>query len=461
MLLGTTLLLAALSLPAEDLARGRVLDRVACRADGAQAYALYIPSAYDPARSWPVLYVFDPGGRGREAVARFQDAAEARGVLVACSLNSRNGPWPPIFTAMAAVWEDTHGRFRIDDHRIFAAGFSGGARAASVLPKMIGAPAAGIIACGAGLAEGQKAEDLDAGAFCAVVGAADFNYREVMDLRERLDGRPDMSLWFRVFEGAHSWPPAPVCGEALEWLELVTAKRSGETPDPELATALVARTASRAAALDAGGDAFRAVAELESAVSAFSGLADVGELRAEAARIRRSKAYDRGAREDRESERRERTLLDGLYRILTRLERSMLLRHELAELFSDIDRLVAEVKGAPDAEATASARRTLLSISVNAGEQAARLLKAKAPGRAVLCAELAARASAADPGRYGGRLYDLACAQALNGEVRPALDSLRRAVANGFADKDLLLGDEDLASLRGRPEFKEIVAGLK
>src|SRR5215213_5363508 len=50
--------------PAEELPRGRVVERVATAKDLAQTYALYLPSNYSPARRWPVLYCFDPGARG-------------------------------------------------------------------------------------------------------------------------------------------------------------------------------------------------------------------------------------------------------------------------------------------------------------------------------------------------------------------------------------------------------------
>ena len=86
-------------LSGQDLVKGKIQDRIVCRDDPSQSYALYIPSTYDPARNWPILYAFDPGGRGREPVARFQDAAEARGFIVVCSYPSRNGPWDPIFDA--------------------------------------------------------------------------------------------------------------------------------------------------------------------------------------------------------------------------------------------------------------------------------------------------------------------------------------------------------------------------
>ena len=51
---------------AQDIPRGEIVDRVVSRDDDAQSYALYLPSSYDPAGTWPVIYCFDPAARGRD-----------------------------------------------------------------------------------------------------------------------------------------------------------------------------------------------------------------------------------------------------------------------------------------------------------------------------------------------------------------------------------------------------------
>ena len=61
---GLLLAMAQLPSPPGDLPRGRVIDRVACKSSVTQSYALYLPSAYSPDRTWPVLYAFDAGARG-------------------------------------------------------------------------------------------------------------------------------------------------------------------------------------------------------------------------------------------------------------------------------------------------------------------------------------------------------------------------------------------------------------
>ena len=132
-----TALAALLSLAAtgsaEEIPRGQVVAKVVCRADATQSYALYLPSAYDPRRAWPVLYCFDPGGRGRVPVELFEAAAEKFGYVIAGSNNSRNGPWEDSVKAIEAMVRDTGGRFSLDGGRRYSAGFSGGARVATAV----------------------------------------------------------------------------------------------------------------------------------------------------------------------------------------------------------------------------------------------------------------------------------------------------------------------------------------
>ncbi len=445
----------------QDLAKGKIVDKVVCARAPAQSYALYIPPDYDPAEKWPILYAFDPGGRGLEPLTRFKDAAEALGVLVACSYNSRNGPWEPIVAAAAAMWDDTHARLAIDDERVFTAGFSGGARAASIFPKMIGRPIAGVIACGAGVPEGFGIDKLEISAFCGIVGTADFNFREVLDLDSSLDKRKDIAHWIRTFEGAHSWPPVPVCTEAMEWLDLAAAMRAGQPPDRAVADSLFAKTAARAAALEATGDVFRAVSELDAAVPAFAGMGDTSGLAETSARLRRTDAFKRSAKREAERSQKEEALLTDLYRTLSAIERTVVLRRDLSEFFSQIDGLVGSAKNAQDVSDRNFARRALLTVDVDAADRGGAFLRSKAPAKAVLCFEIAVRASAHEPARYKNNLYNLACADARDGNVRMALDSLRKAVENGFSDKALILRDADLDAIKDRPEFQEILADIR
>jgi dienelactone hydrolase len=224
------LLLPVAVLPAADTSRGAIVDPVMSLLDPGQSYALYLPSNYDGQRAWPVIYCFDPGGRGDIPVALFREGAEKFGYILAGSHNSRNGPWEVILKAARMLWQDTHARLAIDDRRVYAAGFSGGARAAIGLGKMLSIHLAGVIGCGAGLPAWLTPGEVRDVPWFGSVGIQDFNYGEMQELDRELR-RQGTPCLLRVFQGKHSWPPKKLALEAISWLEERTAGARAGPPE--------------------------------------------------------------------------------------------------------------------------------------------------------------------------------------------------------------------------------------
>jgi len=219
--------LAAISLAAEELPKGRVIERVECRGDATQTYALYLPSAYSPDRAWPILYCLDPGARGRMPVQCFQTAAEHAGVILAGSNNSRNGSLDIARDAIRWLLADTQERFALDNARTYIAGFSGGARLA--LAWAANSRIAGVIACGAGFGSAMPKE-IPFRLFAAA-GVDDFNYDEVYALSRDLSRRGS-PVRFAQFDGGHDWLPESLTAEALDFL---AARLDPAPPPPETA----------------------------------------------------------------------------------------------------------------------------------------------------------------------------------------------------------------------------------
>ena len=232
---------AGLLCAAQDLPRGQLIEKVACRSDAAQTYALYLPSDYAPDKKWPILYALDAGARGSLPVQRFQDAAEKYGYILAGSNNSRNGPIKVVEDAVNALVDDTGSRFSLDPQRIYLAGFSGGARAAILVGLALKGKVAGIIACGAGFPPALQPTASIPFALFVTVGSEDFYFPELRELDRTLDG-------FRVpheletFAGGHEWPPEAVCAHAIEWLELQAMKSGIRGKDVSLVERIHAKT---------------------------------------------------------------------------------------------------------------------------------------------------------------------------------------------------------------------------
>jgi cytochrome c-type biogenesis protein CcmH/NrfG len=81
------------------------------------------------------------------------------------------------------------------------------------------------------------------------------------------------------------------------------------------------------------------------------------------------------------------------------------------------------------------------------------LLAKKEAARAALSLEIAVLIKPDRPAAW----YDLACARALSGDPSRALEALRTAIDRGYRDADHLAADEDLKSIRQRPEFRALL----
>ena len=175
----------------DEFARATVIEKVVAQSNPTHSYALYLPSAYDPARKYPILYCFDPGARGSFPVARFKEGAEKYNYIVVGSNNSRNGPDQPLNEIINIMWGDSHGRLSIDEKRTYLAGFSGGARVAISLGYSSKGLVAGVIACGGGFPSRVSPTTPLPFVLYMTAGTEDFNNPEMESLVRALAASPD------------------------------------------------------------------------------------------------------------------------------------------------------------------------------------------------------------------------------------------------------------------------------
>ena len=130
--------------------KGIIVDTTRCKSNPKFSYALYLPTNYSDSIKWPVIFVFDPGARGKLAVSGFVLAAEKLGYIIVCSNNSRNQlPASELSKVIHYMFMDVEERFSIDKNRIYTSGFSGGSRVAAMVALQNNS-ISGVIACGAG-----------------------------------------------------------------------------------------------------------------------------------------------------------------------------------------------------------------------------------------------------------------------------------------------------------------------
>jgi tetratricopeptide (TPR) repeat protein len=123
----------------------------------------------------------------------------------------------------------------------------------------------------------------------------------------------------------------------------------------------------------------------------------------------------------------------------------------------DIPRVRRLAEQEKDSDESSAAQRQILRIFLHAFEAANTLLGQNRNAQALTCLEIAAQA--APKNLYLS--YDLARAQALNGQEKKALITLQEAVEEGFNDADRAEGDRAFDNLRTEPDYQQAIAKMR
>jgi predicted esterase len=452
-------LLGASETPAGAMPRGEVVPKVVCQADAEQSYALYLPTHFVMDRTWPILYLHDPRRHGEQAVELFREAAEKYGWILAGSNNTESdGPMAPNIKAMAAMWDDTHRTLPIDPRRVYATGFSGGARASCLLAQKTG-KVAGVIGCGAGFAEGLPPEKSLPFVYFGAVGDKDFNYLEMRELDATL-ARLKATHRLAVFDGPHRWPPADVCLRAVEWMEREAMRANLRPPDAALLAGWLDGEAKAAAALETAGKKGEALERYRGIAADYAGLTDLSAVQPNLDRLEKDADARRAIEKQAKLEAEERrTAEDAGGKLLAALRSDDPIPPKRLAQDLHIPQLRHAAESADTEAERLSARRILVGLVVQTSFYLPRDYVAKHDARrARLCIDIAEEA---EPDRAGLVWYNYACIQATAGDKKSALASLKTAIDKGFHDADLMDKDPDLDGLRADEAFRKIVDGIR
>ncbi len=446
----------AVSSRAAGLPRGTLVEKVLCAGQPDQAYALYLPSHYTPDHPWPILYAFDARGDGKRVAELFRPAAEAHGWIVVSSWNSASdGPMAPNFTAMHALWADTHARFAIDDSRVYAAGYSGTVRFACILGLTAPGTIAGVIGAGAGFPFGTPPKKDNPFAFFGTVGDRDFNWYEMNDLDAAMGS---LGLPHRIehFAGTHDWPPPDLAMKAVTWMEIQAMKTGKREKSPALVEAEWARDREQARSQAAAhpADAFHTWTAM---AADYAGLRDVSEAQKEAAALAASPACQKELRERAERDRRDKELLANAPGILAAGNPDngpVTVAQVVAAL--KIPELKKRAASA-DPEESLSAKRILNTyLGQTLFYQPQSMIEKKEYDRAVFMLSVGAEIQPDDPDIW----VSIASVQARKGKPgrKKALEALHTALDKGLSDPAELADRKTFDDLRQDEDFQRILA---
>lgn len=204
---------------------GKIIDTVLVDKYSNESFSLYLPTNYDPSKLSPVVFIFEPGARGKIGIYPFIKVSEEYGYILICSNDSRNGPYNKNFEITNRLFNKVFSIFNINEKRIYTSGFSGGSRLASSIALLTN-QIQGVIACGAGFESQDRIVTTNPNfSYAAIVGDKDMNYQEMINTKNLLN-KFNVSNELFVFDIKHQWPTQDQILRAYDWLQLEAYKKN-------------------------------------------------------------------------------------------------------------------------------------------------------------------------------------------------------------------------------------------
>ncbi|MBK5259462.1 MAG: hypothetical protein JJE51_07695 [Thermoanaerobaculia bacterium] len=415
-----------------------IVERVECRRDPTQTYALFLPPNYTEQTNHPVLFIFDPRSRGAMAAEIFRPAAERFGWIILSSNNTRSdGPDDPNTKAINAMWPELS-RYAIDPKRIYASGFSGGGILTLLLGVSTGA-LAGVIDVGGRMPD-ELSLDKANFAHYGASGRFDFNFLE-MGAVDAAFARLGLPHRLDRFDGTHGWLPQELATTAVTWLEVVAMQQKKRAIDQGLIDELYAQDLARRIARRG-----ESLERFELMKRTFDGLREMGEVDEAIEKLRTGPELKR----DRDLEQREARYEKSMLRAMVSASQALRAADPLPPPIAiraayRLDEITRNTRG-PLADA---AQRVLESIFTQTSFYLPRdFFDAGDAYRAAAVLEIARAIKPALPFVR----VQLARAYVRTRQGAKAAAEIEAALANGLQDRESLRTDPDLKRLIGQNE---------
>ncbi|MCH8828535.1 MAG: hypothetical protein IID45_03055 [Planctomycetes bacterium] len=195
-----------------------------------QTYELFVPTNYDPKKSWPVVLFVSPGNRAM-GWRCWRDVCMKRGVIFAGAHGAGNRcPTPRRVKILMDVLDDVRRRFHTDADRTYLSGFSGGGRIACAvafsLPEYFG----GVVSiCASGELRREpwlRQRVIDWLNVAMATGERDFNRGEVERYRGPMLAAVGVRSRVWTIKGmGHTLPPTRTIEDIFRWLETGVSSR--------------------------------------------------------------------------------------------------------------------------------------------------------------------------------------------------------------------------------------------
>jgi len=209
------------------ITKGGITDSLPIPSKAGESYVLYTPSNYSPEKNWPIVFVFDPKGRGVTTANLFRTAAENQNYLIASSnIDLKSKPIDSIINTASAMMNTVLTSFPIDSEMVYTAGMGEGAQVSSAL-ALIYKEMAGVMAIGNSFVNPEYLDKKNPYMFIGIAGNKDYMVYQMENYLKFYDDL-DFSTEVYYFDGKEDeWPAPAVIANAMTGFTL-EAIRNGK-----------------------------------------------------------------------------------------------------------------------------------------------------------------------------------------------------------------------------------------
>ncbi|SKB65849.1 hypothetical protein SAMN05660776_2333 [Salegentibacter holothuriorum] len=277
---------------------GTIVDSIPISDTIEEGFAIYLPRNFDEKKEWPVIFVFDPQGRGRAAAQLFRTVAERQSyIIVASNMNLKEDSLKNNITKIGSLINQVDGMFTIDREQVYLAGLSEGGQLATALPFIYN-NISGVLAIEDAWLNTDYLNTNSKFMFSAVACDNKNTRQTLVEIEAYLNGEDfPTEINFYTCKGKVEWPVGDVIENAVAGFTLLAIKEEKRPKDIDLIRKLYNAEVEHAQVLRRTRNyyqAFEKLKQIEDKYDDFGLEIDLGD---EIKNIRRNKAFKQQRRD--------------------------------------------------------------------------------------------------------------------------------------------------------------------
>lgn len=278
------------------LRKGVVLDSLPVKDSVAHSLRLYLPEGFDPAKTWPLLFVCEPGGESHQAMRYLKKAADANGYVMAASKEMHD-----TLSLASKVLKISNSLVNLmdmlplDPDRVYTTGYREGGELALIYPALVPAIRGGFVIASR-VPDIALSPEVKKFHIVGIMGKGDYQYHDLVEDEGFLDQLrfPNHMLYHT---GNGGWPTREDLDLGLQTLTLLAIRDKRTFGD----SVAIARTyqafSTYVRGLEDQGEYLLAHGQLEGAQDLFGGISETRPFREREKAIRRDPGYKQNQRE--------------------------------------------------------------------------------------------------------------------------------------------------------------------